>query len=103
MRLAIASQSVSSAIKVTPGGLGTTQAINVVAFQSFASAETVTAYSLTEMVLGAITSLVIAIVALLWAFGWTRSRTMLRRRTQLMADFQRRTASEKRMSDGDLG
>jgi uncharacterized membrane protein YbhN (UPF0104 family) len=101
--LAIASQSVSSAIKVTPGGLGTTQAINVVAFQSFASAETVTAYSLTEMALGAITSLVIAFVALLWAFGWTRSRTMLRRRTQLLADFQRRVAREKRLNDSEAG
>jgi len=99
--LAIASQSVSSAVKITPGGIGTTQAINVVAFQSFASAETITAYSLTEMALGAITSLLIGVVALFWEFGWTRSRSMLRNRSQLMTDFQRRAAREKRMSDSN--
>jgi uncharacterized membrane protein YbhN (UPF0104 family) len=101
--LSLASQSVAGAVKVTPGGLGTTQAINVVAFQAFASAEAVTAYSLTETALTAIISLLIGIVALFWAFGWTRSRTMLSRRSQLMADFQRRVAREKRISDSNLG
>ena len=101
--LSLASQSVAGAVKVTPAGLGTTQAINVVAFQAFASAEAVTAYSLTETALTAIISLLIGIVALFWAFGWTRSRTMFHRRTQLMADFQRRIAREKRISDSNLG
>ena len=78
--LAIASQSVAGAVKVTPGGIGTTQAISIVALQSFASVEAVTAYSLTDTALNGITSLLIGVVALFWTFGWTRSKLLIRRR-----------------------
>jgi uncharacterized membrane protein YbhN (UPF0104 family) len=78
--LALSAQSVAGAVRITPGGIGTTQAIDVIALRDYASPETVTAYSLSDIAISAIVSLTLAITALLSAYGWHGTLRIVRRR-----------------------
>jgi uncharacterized membrane protein YbhN (UPF0104 family) len=75
--LALGSHALAGAVRVTPGGLGTTQAVDVVALQAYAPPEVVTAYSLAEIALNAVVSLAVAVGALVSLGGWHGSRRMV--------------------------
>jgi hypothetical protein len=64
LSLALSSQALSGAVRVTPGGLGTTQAIDVAALSAYAAPEVITAYSLSEFAVTAVVNTTVAITAL---------------------------------------
>ncbi len=77
LALALGSNALAGAVRITPGGLGTSQAIDVIALRDYAPPEVVTAYSLSEVAISAVVSLLIAVVALLSVRGWHGTRTLL--------------------------
>lgn len=83
--LAIGSNAASGAIRVTPGGVGPTQAVDVIALGAYASAETVTAFSLAGLAVSAVVSTVLALFGLLTAGNGKGLRAMLRARRKTNA------------------
>lgn len=73
------SHGLSRTVQVTPGGLGTMQAFDLVALQGFAPVDVIAAYSLTQSGVLLIFNVLCGVVALLWAFGWERTATFLSR------------------------
>jgi len=65
--LALAAHQVAGAIRFTPGGFGTTQAIDVMTLHAFAASSTVAAYSITQGLLMTTLTLVTGLLALLWS------------------------------------
>ena len=76
MALALGSRAAAGALRFTPGGLGTTQALEVVALRDYAPADVVTAYSLVDLALSTIVSIGIAIPALVSANGWKGTKSL---------------------------
>jgi hypothetical protein len=56
-------------VRLTPGGLGTTQVADVVALSPYASPEVITAYSLAELALNALVSGLVSVTALVSLIG----------------------------------
>jgi hypothetical protein len=77
LALALGSNALAGAVRITPGGFGTTQAIDVIALRDYASPEVVTAYSLSEIAITAVVSSTIALAALLSVSGWHGTRALL--------------------------
>jgi uncharacterized membrane protein YbhN (UPF0104 family) len=75
--LVVSSHVLSGLFKLTPGGLGQTQAVDVIALRHFASADTVTAYSVSEASVAMLWNVVLGVVVMIWAFGFTRMRELL--------------------------
>lgn len=80
--LAIGSNTASSAIRVTPGGVGPTQALDVIALSAYAPAETVTAFSLATLAVSAVVSISLALFGLLAGGRRRGMRTMIRAQRQ---------------------
>jgi hypothetical protein len=76
LALALGSNALAGTVRITPAGLGTTQAIDVVALRDYAAPEQVTAYSLSEIAITAIASFTVSAVALLSVIGLRRLRAM---------------------------
>lgn len=85
LALALGSNALAGAVRVTPGGLGTTQALDVIALRAYAPAEVVTAYSLSELAITTVTSSTLAVAALLSVGGWHGTRRLLFHRRQFAA------------------
>ncbi len=77
LALALSSGALAGAVRITPGGLGTTQAIDAIALRDYAAPEVVTAYSLSEIAITALASSAIAVVAFLSLSGWRGTRSLL--------------------------
>jgi hypothetical protein len=71
------SHGIARSVQVTPGGIGTMQAFDLVALRGVAPADVIVAYSLSEATLLFAFNLLFALVALLWAFGWQRTARLL--------------------------
>jgi uncharacterized membrane protein YbhN (UPF0104 family) len=76
--LIIAANSISSTFAVTPGGVGTQQAMASVALRNVAPASTVTAYSLAQQLIVAAWHIVFGVVLMATTFGWSATRDMIR-------------------------
>lgn len=72
------SHGLSRTVQVTPGGLGTTQAFDLVALQGFAPVDVIAAYSLSQSAILLVFNVVCGVLALAWAFGWERTAKLLR-------------------------
>ena len=72
------SHGIARSVQITPGGLGTVQAFDLVALGGVAPVDVIVAYSLSEATLLFVFNLLFAFVALVSAFGWERTRQMLR-------------------------
>jgi hypothetical protein len=72
------SHGLARSVQVTPGGLGTTQAFDLVALQGVASTEAIVAYSLSQTAILLLFNLAFGFAALLWALGWDRTARLLR-------------------------
>ena len=77
LALALGSSALAGTVRVTPGGLGTTQVLDVVALSAYAAPEIITAYSLSEIAITALVNTAVAIVALLSVNGWHGNRALL--------------------------
>ncbi len=72
------SHGLARSVQVTPGGLGTTQAFDLIALQGIAPVEVITAYSLSQAGILLLFNIVFGLVALIWAFGWNRTARLIR-------------------------
>lgn len=87
--------SVSSSLSVTPGGVGVTQALNVVVLESVTSSSTATAYSLAQQLIVSAFDVVFAVVLVSWVFGWSGGKDLVRK-SYAGAEVKRREITERR-------
>jgi Uncharacterised protein family (UPF0104). len=73
----VGSNSISNTVSVTPGGAGVTQAFNVAALSDVTDSQTATAYSVAQQLVTTAWSLLMAIVLMVWVFGWGGGKTLL--------------------------
>jgi uncharacterized membrane protein YbhN (UPF0104 family) len=73
----VGSNSISNSVSVTPGGAGVNQAMNVAALSGVTDAETATAYSVSQQLVTTAWSLILAIVLMVWVFGWHGGKTLV--------------------------
>jgi uncharacterized membrane protein YbhN (UPF0104 family) len=76
--LIVAANSISSTFAVTPGGVGTQQAMASVALANVAPASTVTAYSLAQQLIMMAWNITFGLVLMATTFGWSTTREMVR-------------------------
>ena len=75
--LVVSSHVLSGLLKLTPGGLGQTQALDVIALRRYATADAVAAYSVSETSFALVWSVVLGLGVMIWAFGFKRMRQLL--------------------------
>ena len=68
--------SVSSSLSVTPGGVGITQALNVVVLESVTSPRNATAYSVAQRPIVSAWDIVFAVALVAWVFGWSGGKQL---------------------------
>lgn len=73
------SHGLARSVQVTPGGVGTTTAFDLVALSGLAAPDTIVAYSLAQAAILLLFNIGFAIVAGAWTFGWHGLARMLRR------------------------
>jgi uncharacterized membrane protein YbhN (UPF0104 family) len=73
----VGSNSIANTVSVTPGGVGVNQAMNVIALQDYADADTATAYSIGQQLVTTAWNMAFAIALVVWVFGWTGGRTLV--------------------------
>jgi uncharacterized membrane protein YbhN (UPF0104 family) len=70
--------SVSSSLSVTPGGVGVTQALNVVVLESVTSTANATAYSVAQQLIVSAWDVLFAVALVAWVFGWSGGKQLIR-------------------------
>ena len=73
----VGSNSIANTVSVTPGGVGVNQAMNVVALQDYADADTATAYSIGQQLVTTAWNMAFAIGLAVWVFGWTGGKALV--------------------------
>ena len=73
----VAGNSIANVTSVTPGGVGVTQAFNVASLQGVTTSANATAYSITQQVITTAWNILVALVLLTWAFGWSEGRSLV--------------------------
>ena len=73
----IGSSSAANMASVTPGAVGVTQAANVVALKDYTSADTATAYSLSQQLVTTAVNMGYALVLVVLIFGWTGGKLLV--------------------------
>ena len=71
--------SISSSLSFTPGGVGVTQALNVVVLESVTTASNATAYSVAQQLIVSAWDVLFAILLVAWVFGWSGGRDLVRK------------------------
>jgi uncharacterized membrane protein YbhN (UPF0104 family) len=87
---------ISGAVAITPGGVGVKQATDAAVLSSVTDPATATAYSLGQQLAITIWNIVLALVLVVWAFGWARGRKLVE---QSYADAQARAAEQRAQRD----
>jgi uncharacterized membrane protein YbhN (UPF0104 family) len=87
--------SVSSSLSVTPGGVGVTQALNVVVLQSVTTTSNATAYSVAQQLIISAYDVLFGLVLVCWVFGWTGGKELVRK-SYADAGTKRRELQEQR-------
>lgn len=75
--LIIGATSIATMLALTPGGIGTQQALASVALRDVAASATVTAYSLGQQIILTAWNVALAVVALSATIGWRVTRTLV--------------------------
>jgi uncharacterized membrane protein YbhN (UPF0104 family) len=75
--LVASSHMLSGIFAITPGGVGQTQALDVATLSKYAPTKSVAAFSITQDSILTIWNVLLGIVVMLWAFGWTQVRDLL--------------------------
>jgi uncharacterized membrane protein YbhN (UPF0104 family) len=84
--LVTVASSLAGAFQVTPGGLGTKQAMDCVALSGYTDCTTATSWSLSQQAIVTAWNLVLGAGGLIWAFGWSDTKDLVKRRKELVAD-----------------
>jgi glycosyltransferase 2 family protein len=87
--------SISSSLSFTPGGVGVTQALNVVVLESATSASNATAYSVAQQLIVSAWDVVFAVALVAWVFGWSGGKQLIRQ-SYADASVRRRELAEQR-------
>ena len=74
----VGGNSLANVVSFTPGGVGINQAINTLTLQAYTTPDTAAAYSLGQQLIVTAWNQVYAIVLLIWAFGWTGGKALVR-------------------------
>jgi uncharacterized membrane protein YbhN (UPF0104 family) len=90
-----AANSVSSSVSVTPGGVGVTQALNVVVLQHLTTTSNATAYSVAQQLVISAFDVLFGIVLVCWVFGWTGGKELVKK-SYADAGVKRREIQEQR-------
>lgn len=90
--LVIGSNTLVNLVQITPGGLGTTEAVLVIALREYADASTVTAFSLAKTAVLAVWNVLFAAIALVLAFGFSGARHIFRSRNEIATEVQEKPA-----------
>jgi len=69
--------SIANVTSVTPGGAGVTQAFNVASLNGITDATTATAYSVAQQLVTTAWNILLAIVLVVWAFGWSGGKQLV--------------------------
>ena len=62
---------------MTPGGAGVNQAFNVAALSDVTDSQTATAYSVAQQLVSTAWSILLALVLMIWVFGWGGGKTLV--------------------------
>jgi uncharacterized membrane protein YbhN (UPF0104 family) len=73
----VAGNSIANMTSVTPGGAGVQQGFNVLSLKGTTSSANATAYSVTQQLVTTAWSLLLAIVLMVRAFGWSEGKTLV--------------------------
>ena len=68
--------SIANVTSVTPGGAGVTQAFNVASLSGVTDATTATAYSVAQQLVTTAWNILLGIVLVVWAFGWSGGKQL---------------------------
>jgi len=74
----VGGNSVANVASFTPGSLGVTQAINTASLNDVTDSTTAAAYSLGQQLITTAWNQLFAVVLLVWAFGWTGGKQLVR-------------------------
>lgn len=69
--------SIANVTSVTPGGAGVTQAFNVASLNGVTDPTTATAYSVAQQLVTTAWNIILGIVLVVWAFGWTGGKQLV--------------------------
>ncbi len=74
----VGGNSIANMTSVTPGGAGVTQGFNVISLKGVTSSANATAYSVAQQLVTTAWSLLLAIVLVVRAFGWSGGKTLVK-------------------------
>jgi uncharacterized membrane protein YbhN (UPF0104 family) len=96
----VAGNSIANVTSVTPGGAGVTQAFNVASLSGVTSATNATAYSVAQQLVTTAWNLVLAIILMAWAFGWSGGQQLVKESySQAKAEEAKRKAARQAKKD----
>ncbi len=75
--LVASSHTLSQLFAITPGGVGQTQALDLVTLRRYASSENIAAFSVTQDSVITAWNIILGVAVMLWAFGYTQTKAML--------------------------
>jgi uncharacterized membrane protein YbhN (UPF0104 family) len=74
----IAGNSIAGATAATPGGAGMNEAVSVVALANYTDAQTATAFSVAQHLVGTAWNILFALILVTTVFGWTNGKALLK-------------------------
>jgi FtsH-binding integral membrane protein len=80
--LVAASHTLSQLFAITPGGVGQTQALDILTLRSYAPSHSIGGFSVTQDSVITIWNVVLGVSLMLWAFGYTQTKAMLSKSRQ---------------------
>jgi len=75
--LVASSHMLSGLFAITPGGVGQTQALDVATLRAYAPADNIAAFSITQDSILTIWNVVLGLVLMLWAFGFSQAKELV--------------------------
>jgi uncharacterized membrane protein YbhN (UPF0104 family) len=75
--LVASSHMLSGIFAITPGGVGQTQALDVATLRGHAPSEDIAAFSITQDAVMTVWNVVLGIIVMLWAFGFTAAKNLI--------------------------
>ncbi len=100
----VAGNSIANVTSVTPGGAGVTQAFNVASLNGVTSATNATAYSVAQQLVTTAWNLILAIILMAWAFGWSGGQQLVEQSySQAKAEEAKRKAAHQAKKDAKRG
>jgi uncharacterized membrane protein YbhN (UPF0104 family) len=78
--LVASSHTLSGVFAITPGGVGQTQALDLATLRRYAPSHDIAAFSITQDSIMTIWNVILGVVVMLWAFGFTQAKEIVFRK-----------------------